>query len=204
MNAERLGLEAVRDLVARANGGDERAWNAIVDRYAALVWSICRSYRLSDADAADVSQTVWLRAVEHLPALREPAALPGWLATTTRRECIRAVTRPGPQPERSVEAAWVEAPSDPDVTSPDAVVVSAQLGEALRAAVRELPAQCQRLLELLIAEQPQSYAAVSCVLGIPIGSIGPTRARCLARLRANPALQAWMSDLDTDNGGPRR
>jgi RNA polymerase sigma factor (sigma-70 family) len=204
MHAERLRLEPVDDLVARATDGDEQAWKAIVDRFATLVWAICRSCRLSDPDAADVSQTVWLRAVEHLPALRQPAALPGWLATTTRRECLRTVRHPGPRAEMSFEVTPGEAPADPAFTSPDALLVSAQLGELLRAAVRELPPQCQRLLELLLAEQPPAYAAVSCALGIPVGSIGPTRARCLEKLRANRALQRWMSDVDTEREDPHR
>jgi len=82
---------SVRDLVTRARNGDASAWDAIVERYAALVWSICRRYRLCRPDADDVGQTVWLRLVEQLPALREPAALPGWLATTTHHECLRVV-----------------------------------------------------------------------------------------------------------------
>src|SRR5512138_2838796 len=76
-------------LVARATQGEQTAWDGIVERFAPLVWSICRGFRLTDADANDVGQNVWLRLVEYLPRLREPAALPGWLATTTRHECLR-------------------------------------------------------------------------------------------------------------------
>src|SRR5260370_40419673 len=78
----------VTDLVTRARKGDQQAWDAIVERYAPLIWSICRRYRLSDADAEDVGQIVWLRLVDQLDNLRDPAALPGWLVTTTRRECF--------------------------------------------------------------------------------------------------------------------
>jgi len=77
-------------LVGRARDGDQTAWDQIVERFAPLAWSICRRHRLSDADANDVGQNVWLRLVEHLPSLREAAALPGWLTTTTRRACLRA------------------------------------------------------------------------------------------------------------------
>ena len=78
-------------LVARAAGSDEGAWHELVDRYAPLVWSICARYQLSSADIEDVGQTVWLGLVEQLGKLREPAALPGWLATTTQRECLRVL-----------------------------------------------------------------------------------------------------------------
>src|ERR1700724_1128621 len=76
----------VTDLVMRAGKGDQQAWDALVERYSPLIWSICRRYRLSDADAEDVGQAVWLHLVDQLDSLRDPAALPGWLSTTTRRE----------------------------------------------------------------------------------------------------------------------
>src|ERR1035438_1592764 len=79
-------------LVTRAAGSDQGAWNELVERYAPLVWAICNRYRLSNHDIEDVGQSVWLLLVEQLGKLREPAALPGWLATTTHRECLRVVT----------------------------------------------------------------------------------------------------------------
>jgi len=79
------------DLVLRARSGDQSAWNELVERFSPLLWSVCRRYRLSETDANDVGQSVWLRLVEHLPAIREPSALPGWLATTTARECLRVL-----------------------------------------------------------------------------------------------------------------
>ena len=82
-------------LVARVRDGDQEAWDEIVERYSPLVWSICVRYRLSRQDIDDVGQSVWLLLVEQIGSLREPAALPGWLATTTRRECLR-VLRAGP------------------------------------------------------------------------------------------------------------
>src|ERR1700751_4737280 len=81
----------VTDLVSKARSGDKRAWDALVERYAPLIWSICRRYRLSRADAEDVGQSVWLRLVDQLDKIRDPAALPGWLATTTCRECGRGL-----------------------------------------------------------------------------------------------------------------
>ena len=87
----------VTDLVTRARTGEKQAWDALVKRYAPLIWSVCRRYRLGGADAGDVGQTVWLRLLEQLDKIRDPAALPGWLATTTQRECgrvLRAARRP--------------------------------------------------------------------------------------------------------------
>src|SRR5271156_894846 len=81
----------ITDLVTRARNGDKQAWDALVERYAPLIWSICRRHRLDHADADDVGQSVWLHLVEQLDRIRDPAALPGWLATTTRRECSRAL-----------------------------------------------------------------------------------------------------------------
>jgi DNA-directed RNA polymerase specialized sigma24 family protein len=85
----------VNDLVTRAGKGDKQAWDALVERYAPLIWSICRRHRLSSADADDTGQRVWLQLVSELDTVRDPAALPGWLATTTHRECgnIRRATR---------------------------------------------------------------------------------------------------------------
>src|SRR4029077_12868770 len=79
----------VADLVTRAGKGDQQAWDVLVERYSPLIWSICRHYRLSRADAEDVGQRIWLQFVNHMGAIREPAALPGWLTTTTRRGCNR-------------------------------------------------------------------------------------------------------------------
>ena len=87
----------VADLVTRARNGERQAWDALVERYAPLIWSICRSHRLDAADAQDAAQNVWLKLVDHLDKIRDPAALPGWLATTTRRECgriLRTARRP--------------------------------------------------------------------------------------------------------------
>ena len=85
----------ITELVTRARRGDKQAWDEIVERYAPLIWSICRQYRLGDADAEDVGQMVWLHLVDHLDDLRDPAALPGWLVTTTRRQCSES-GRPPP------------------------------------------------------------------------------------------------------------
>ena len=188
---EPAGL-AVRDdptvvaLVIRAAGGDPTAWDEIVERYAPLVWSICARFQLSNSDREDVGQNVWLLLVEQLGKLREPAALPGWLATTTHRECLRVVTA-----ARKIERPGTglnDAPQFVDNTMIDEEILMAERNAALRAAFAELPPRCQRLLARLTSDPPSSYAEISADLGILIESIGPQRARCLERLRKSSAL----------------
>jgi RNA polymerase sigma factor (sigma-70 family) len=185
----RHGEHPVTALVARARTGDKQAWDALVERYAPLIWSICRRYRLTDADAADVSQNVWLRLVDHLGSLRNPAAFPGWLATTTRHECGRVLgTARGPL----VAGYYLDVQTLPDehATAVDQELLAAERRAALREALGDLPADCQRLIALLIADPPLPYADISARLGIPVGSIGPTRRRCLDKLRRHPAIAA--------------
>jgi RNA polymerase sigma factor (sigma-70 family) len=190
------GLES---LVRRAGDGDQSAWDALVERYLPLVTSLIRRHRLVGADADDVNQTVWLRLVEHLGDIREPEALPGWIATTTRNECLRVLRRN----QRSI-------PVDPQGPSPldrpvavrdveDVMVEELRL-HALRQAVAELPATRRDLLRLLLTDPPLPYAEISLRLGIPVGSIGPTRARVLEQLRRNPALRALGTDDDVTAG----
>jgi RNA polymerase sigma factor (sigma-70 family) len=177
-------------LVMRARNGDERAWAALVERYAPLIWSICRKYRLGDSDAADVGQNVWLHLVDQLDKIRDPAALPGWLVTTTRRECERTsrsaqVTH---APGHALDA--VQIPDDQASTAEQVLV--AERHAALRQALVQLPSCCQRLLVLLIEDPLIPYAEISATLGIPVGSIGPTRLRCLDKLRRQPVIAALI------------
>ena len=181
---------SVTDLVARAAGGDERAWRALVARYAALVWSVCRGYRLDEADAADVSQTVWLRLVEQLETLRDPAALPGWLVTTTSRECVRV--RMAAVRQRTAFGRLDVAAGD-EAGTIDQALLAHERAATLRVAFQQLSPECQRLLELLVRDPQPSYKEISAQLSMPIGSIGPTRARCLDRLRHTPALVALIA-----------
>jgi RNA polymerase sigma factor (sigma-70 family) len=178
-------------LVERAVNSDQTAWNDIVERYAPLVWSVCARYRLNDQDIEDVGQTVWLLLVEHLRALREPAALPGWLATTTHRECQRALTT-----ARKTEDAGTkldDALAVVDGTLIEQEILAAERNAALRLALRELPPRCQQLLAMLISDPPYSYAEISATLEIPMGSIGPQRSRCLERLRRTAALARFSA-----------
>jgi RNA polymerase sigma factor (sigma-70 family) len=189
---------AVIALVTRAQKGDQGAWDEIVERYAPLVWSICRRYRLNRADADDVGQGVWLRLVEQLSALRQPAALPGWLATTTQRECLRVV-RAAQKQESKERPLDVEMAADEQSTMLEQELIKAELNAALRAAFAQLPPRCRNLLSLLMRDPPPSYAEISTSIEAPIGSIGPSRARCLERLRNSPEL-AGLRDLEGARG----
>jgi RNA polymerase sigma factor (sigma-70 family) len=192
----------VTDLVMRARNGDQQAWDALVERYAPLIWSICRRYRLGSADAEDVNQSVWLTLVDQLAALREPAALPGWLATTTQRECGRVL-----RAARKPQAGWYVLDAE-DIADEQAVTAEEELLQterhaALREAFTYLPPSCQQLIAMLIQDPPVPYVQISAELGIPVGSIGPTRRRCLAKLRQHPAIAALI-DAETGRtpGGP--
>jgi RNA polymerase sigma factor (sigma-70 family) len=179
---------SVAALVNRAVAGDSAAWDAIVERYSPLVWSICTRFRLSRADSEDAAQNAWLLLVDHLRDLRDPAALPGWLATTTRRECLRVVTAA----QRS-ERLRTQADEEQQVAGDTAIeeeILTAERNAALRAAFAELPPRQQQLLSMLISDPPYSYAEISATLHIPVGSIGPMRARCLGRLRSSSAFIA--------------
>jgi RNA polymerase sigma factor (sigma-70 family) len=190
---------AVTDMVTRARNGDKQAWDALVKRYAPLIWSICRSHRLADVDAEDVGQGVWLQLVDQLDKVRDPAALPGWLATTTRRECIR-VLRAVRGPHAAGYALDAETIPDDQAQMADQQVLMTERHAALREAFTHLPPCDQQLIALLIQDPPVPYAEISARLGIPVGSIGPIRGRCLDRLRRYPAIAALIND-ETQSAG---
>ncbi len=181
----------VTDLVTRARNDDKQAWDALVERYAPLIWSICRRHRLSGADAEDVGQSVWLQLVDHLDKVRDPAALPGWLATTARRECARVLRAAcGPRAAGyGLDAETIPA----DQAEVAEQLLTAERHTALLEAVAYLSPRCQELIVLLIQDPPVPYATISARLGIPIGSIGPNRSRCLDRLRRHPAIAALIN-----------
>jgi RNA polymerase sigma factor (sigma-70 family) len=180
-------------LVMRARTGDEPAWAALVERYAPLIWSLCRRYRLDAADTDDVGQSVWLQLANHLGKISDPAALPGWLAATTRRECERVLnTAQEPHAARHAPAAE-NIPDDQAKTIEHGLLV-AERHAALREAFAHLPPCCQQLIALLIEDPPVPYAEISARLGIPVGSIGPNRRRCLDKLRHHPAIAALIND----------
>ncbi|HEY6789560.1 MAG TPA: sigma-70 family RNA polymerase sigma factor [Trebonia sp.] len=172
-----------KELVAAAIAGDQSAWDALVDRYGSMLWSLTRSYRLAPADAADVVQTTWLRLVENLDRIVDPERLPGWLATTVRRECLRVSRRADiPRPGDDFAAIPDGGPEPGDRLLRD------ERDAALWQALAKLGESCRRLLRVLLVDPPPSYAEASVILGMKVGSIGPTRQRCLARLRQLAAL----------------
>jgi RNA polymerase sigma factor (sigma-70 family) len=182
----------VRALVARARNGDKQAWDALVERYAPLIWSICRRHRLGRVDADDVGQSVWLRLVDQLDRVREPAALPGWIATTTRRECVRVLSA-AQGPHATVYPLDIESLPDERAGSAEQELMAAERHAALREAFSQLPSGGQQLLALLIADPPTPYSDISAQLGIPVGSIGPTRSRYLDKMRRHPAIVALLN-----------
>jgi RNA polymerase sigma factor (sigma-70 family) len=190
-DAEPVPDHPVATLMTRARNGDELAWDALVERYAPLIWSLCRRYRLDAADAGDVGQNVWLQLVNQLGRIRDPAALPGWLATTTRRECLRARNR-AQAPHAALQALDADNIPD-DQASTLEQVLAAERHAALREAFAHLPPRCQQLIALLIKDPPVPYAEISARLGIPVGSIGPNRRRCLDKLRHYPAIAALIN-----------
>jgi RNA polymerase sigma factor (sigma-70 family) len=189
----------VINLVACARGGDTQAWDALVERYTPLIWSICRKYRLGRDDADDVRQSVWLHLVDQLDKIRQPAALPGWLATTTRRECGRLV-RAAHGPHAVIYELDAENTPDTRAEAAEAELLVAERHAALREAFTHLPPAGQQLIAMLVADPPVPYAEISATLGIPVGSIGPTRSRCLDRMRRHPAIAALINHR---TGSPR-
>jgi RNA polymerase sigma factor (sigma-70 family) len=169
------------NLVTRAASGDRKAWDALVEAYGGLIWSVTRSYRLSGAEAADVSQTTWLRLCENIGRLRDPACVGAWLATTARRECLSVQAR-----RRSVvlvdDIASLEADDEPDDEVDTRILHQEQVAE-LRGALHRLPARLQEMLELLMQDDPPTYEEVAATMHLPLGSIGPTRGRALRTLR---------------------
>jgi RNA polymerase sigma factor (sigma-70 family) len=184
----------VVDLVTRARNGDQQAWNALVERYTPLIWSICWRYRLDRADAEDVGQRIWLQLTSHLGAIRDPAALPGWLATTTRRECGRVVraTR-GPQ---AAGQLLDESIADRQTTTAEQELLAAERHAALHQAFTCLSPSRQQLMAMLIEDPPVPYIEISARLGIPVSSIGPTRRRCMDQIRRHPAIAALINAED--------
>ncbi|XVV01742.1 RNA polymerase sigma factor [Actinosynnema sp. CA-248983] len=180
-------------LVDAAAEGDQRAWNEIVERYTPLVLSVIYKHRLRPADAADVNQTLWLRLVEQIGQLRDPEALPGWISTTTRNECLRMLrmqqrTQPFDPLADEEHAGSVDVVADLDDE-----IETAQRFQALRDGFRLLSEQCRELLAKLMTDPPPTYAKISEQLAMPVGSIGPTRIRCLDKLRKTPAIVRFLA-----------
>ncbi len=171
----------IAGLVRGAAAGDRQAWERLVDQYARLIWSITAEYKLMESDADDVAQTTWLRLLEHIDQIRYPDRVGSWLAATARNECLRSLAARkrvvlAHDDDVLTSVAW----SEPEV---DEHILASERAQVVRDAMSHLPGRWQRLLELLMADPPASYADISDQLGLPVGSIGPTRGRCFAQLR---------------------
>ncbi|HSK95306.1 MAG TPA: sigma-70 family RNA polymerase sigma factor [Euzebyales bacterium] len=170
---------SVAHLLTAAADGDRSAWERLVDRYGRLVWSVVRSFGLDGPTADDVNQTVWLRLIEHCTDIRDPERLAGWLATTARREAFRVLRL---QRRQQPSEAVADVP-DPTAPLPDERLLDDELSREVYAAFQRMPEACQQLLRLLTAEPRLDYATIARMIQRPVGSIGPTRARCLSQLR---------------------
>jgi RNA polymerase sigma factor (sigma-70 family) len=175
-------LEAldIAQLVHSAAGGDRWAWERLHDRYSHIIWAITRTFKLGESDAADVFQVTWLRLLEHIDRLIFPDRVGSWLATTARHECLRLVEARQRVVLVRDDGEFGEVAHESDI---DERLLAEERAGAVREALARLPGHHQRLLNLLMADPPASYAEISDQLGLPVGSIGPTRGRCLERLR---------------------
>ncbi len=166
-------------LVRAAAASDQSAWNALVDRYSGLLEAIVRGYHLSPEDASDVVQTTWLRLAENINGFRDPSIVGGWLAATARRESLRVVRGVGREHPMGDD---LPRPQDVD-PGPGEGLMSDERTTAVRRAVSRLSEREQSLLRLLATDPTPRYDEIAATLGMPVGSIGPTRQRSLARLR---------------------
>jgi RNA polymerase sigma factor (sigma-70 family) len=182
----------VGPLLRRVIEGDQRAWDELVGRFGGLVWSVARGYRLG-ALTDDVVQTVWLRLAENCDRIREPERLAGWLATTTRNEALRVSNKQA----RSISMGDLPDRSDPSVSSLDEVVADTDTLAHVMRAFGELSEKDQELMRLLCTVPPLDYVTIASMLGRPVGSIGPSRERCLRRLR-----KLLPTGLDDRSGRP--
>jgi RNA polymerase sigma factor (sigma-70 family) len=184
-------------IVRAAGRGDDAAWEALVERFSGLIWAVARGHGLSAADAADVSQTCWLRLAEHLERIRDPQRLGAWLATTARNESVNLLRHA----RRCValgEDGEVAMPAE--CTDVAARLLDGERDVALWRAFESLPPRCKTLLRVLTMDPAPSYVEVSAALGMPVGSIGPTRGRCLQSLRE----RADVRDEEEDRASARR
>jgi RNA polymerase sigma factor (sigma-70 family) len=183
------GVKLIEDLVIKAAAGDEASWSELVDRFAGLVWSVARSVGLSEADTADVSQTTWMCFAEHLDGLRDKSRVGPWLATTARREAIR-VAQLGVRQVPVDPWGWLD---QPDLrVNPEEAAMEQSRALSVHAAVAMLPARCRQLIWALVGDPPATYEELSRDLEMPVGSIGPTRSRCLERVAR--LMEEWDSE----------
>ena len=166
-------------IVMEARAGSSEAWHTLIQRFGGLVAAIARRCRLNDSDVAEVSQTTWLRLVENIDRIQRPERLGAWLATTSRRESLRIATRRAAVSDTDA----MDLKADDELDPLDHGLLKEEQVRAIRLAAERLPPRCQRLLGLLMGDLDLPYAEIAEQLSMPIGSIGPTRGRCLEHLR---------------------
>jgi len=184
------GTELLVELVDSAIHGNQAAWQALHQKFTPLVVSVCRRHRLSQADSDDVGQIVWLRLVEHLGTIRDPRALPGWIATTTRNECLQVIRFR--RRNESADPMVDQRLDHQETVEPLERLQKLELHQALLKGLSKLPEHQRELMLMLVADPEIPYREISTRLNIPMGSIGPTRARCLQKLRAMPEIKSLM------------
>jgi RNA polymerase sigma factor (sigma-70 family) len=168
------------DIVAGAVEGSQAAWNTLMERFGSMVMGIARSYRLGPADSAEVHQATWLRLVENIGRIQQPERVGAWLGTTARRESLRMVRA---RSRVSFDTDALSQHPDTALRPVDDGLIAVERAAAVREAMGRLPTHCRRLLEMVARTDPPSYREISETLDMPVGSIGPTRGRCLAHLR---------------------
>ena len=173
-------MDSVADLLLEISNGDPASWDEIFRRYGTLVSTTVRSFRLQEADALDARQMTWLRLAENADRIQFPERLGGWLATTARRECLHILRQARRGPHRTNVAP--ETVSDPSA-GPEQRAIDVHTTRTLWKLIDELPPRRRTLLRMLFSDSPCSYNEVARIAGIPLGGIGPTRARTLQALR---------------------
>ncbi len=174
----------LRDILKCVTAGDHDAFQIVVRRFERLLWSVCWSAGLSCDDAEDVAQVVWIRFLENATSIREPERLAGWLATTAHRQCLKHLQqRARTTPTDKVPELNISTDASDDL-------VKSHIHTEIRHALTRASERCRLLLALLLHEPPLEYAEISTTLNMPVGSIGPTRQRCLDRLRRDPGVLA--------------
>ncbi len=187
----RLSDGEITKLVLAAGAGDKASWDALVDQFSGMIWAVARAHRLGEADGADVVQVTWLRLVERLDRLHNPASVGYWLATTARHECLRILNAN----KREVPLGDDVGEQESLAPLPGESLLQTERDEAIRGVFSLLSGKDQALLRLLTAEPSLPYGEIAAALGIPVGSIGPTRQRALERLRRLLESRGVMSQL---------
>jgi RNA polymerase sigma factor (sigma-70 family) len=185
----------VHVIVTNAIGGSQEAWGSLSRRYGAMIRAIAYGAGLKHADVSEVCQTTWLRLVENIDRLERRDLIGAWIATTARRESVRVARGLS---RCSFEGASFDQIPDVDAPAPEAGPLVEERDAALRVAFGKLPPRCQQLLGLLIEADSPSYREIAAALDMPIGSIGPTRGRCLEHLRRimSPTVLTALNSSD--------